>query len=210
MLEQSAATQSTPNFTAEPKPLPITAWPGIPSINDAFNLSRSLLAVRRPRVWAYTQTVAEFAHGLGYRMHLSPSEHELLTSAAWLHSIGVAMCANPSPAAWATLSGALHLRVLKLDPVANLVAWNAASAEEANLLGLDALLSEFPQPTGRVADALTFATLHVSPVRAERCTLQQRLVDTRAQRGADSTPAQALMNAWTRVQAIDTRMSTVQ
>lgn len=112
-------------------------------MSEAREVARSLLEEALPRRWAHSQGVARKAEALG--RILTPDEHVLVQSAAWLHDIGYAPPLVDT--GFHPLDGARYLRDRGFGDRAlwTLVANHTGAAAEAAERGLASeLATEFP------------------------------------------------------------------
>lgn len=163
------------------------------SPDQAFELSRSLLAEALPRRWAHSKGVAAAAR------HLAPilgDASDVLVTAAVLHDIGY------SPALVATgfhpLDGARFLRdhsqVEKL--VVRLVANHSFALLEAEERGLrEELEAEFPLPEqGTLVDALVYCDMTTTPA-GEPTSHDERIAEIVGRYGPDSVVGRFIRRA---------------
>lgn len=177
----------------------------IGSIAGAETLAHNMLHTTLPTRWQHTQGVARTATTLAHALPLTNMDRVLLICAAWLHDIGYA---TPTAHNWHPLDGALLLRGMELDLVANHVAWHTTAAEEAAYLGLTEHLHAFPEPGGIVADALTYADMSTGP-DGSPVTFEQRLREVEHRRGVESFQAVTMRQAWSRLGRIRATIDTI-
>lgn len=140
-----------------------------------------MLAHELPNRWAHVQGVARTA--LLVSRELSLANGWRLYQSAWLHDIGYAVALSDS--GFHPLDGARHIRREGCDDmVARLVAHHSFAIVEAEMRGLDAVvLSEFPPPTGDLADLLCYCDMTTGPT-GMRVEVEDRLAEIRVRYGA--------------------------
>jgi hypothetical protein len=140
--------------------------------------------------WGHTKAAARQAGSLA---HLLPTgQRPLLLAAAWAHDLG------RSPALAATsfhpLDGARGLTGLLPPTVVALIAHHTGAIHEARRRGLANALAAYPQQTGPLADALTFADL-TAGAAGQETNVGDRLADIHRRYGPDSLTIRAVADA---------------
>ncbi|MEU4695184.1 HD domain-containing protein [Actinoplanes sp. NPDC023714] len=148
-------------------------------------LAASLLGDGTDR-WRHSAGVAERAGALAVRLGL---DEDLLVAAAWLHDVGYA--APLIETGFHPIDGARHLtREGWPARVAGLVAHHSGARFVAEVRGLAAELSEFPDERSIVADVLTYADQTVGP-RGDRVDPEARYAEMLLRHGPCSFNALA-------------------
>jgi putative nucleotidyltransferase with HDIG domain len=147
----------------------------MPSVDEARDLAEQLLADELPRRFSHVRGVASQAERLA---SVASDDRSLLVAAAWLHDIGYA--AELVDTGFHPIDGARFLRRAKADErVVNLVAHHSCAVIEADLRGLEHLLSdEFPKDTTLPHDELCYCDQTTSP-DGEVVDVRERLAEIR-------------------------------
>ena len=131
--------------------------------------------------WRHTVGVAQRASELAEALGL---DADLLVAAAWLHDIGYAD--ELKVTGFHPLDGADHLATGSWpDQVPSLVAYHSGARFVAAARGLAGRLAVYPELTGPLADALTYADQTVGPCGA-RVTQRQRYAEMLRRHGPHS------------------------
>jgi putative nucleotidyltransferase with HDIG domain len=154
--------------------------------DDAFALSRSLLAEALPDRWRHVQSVADQAGRIGA---ITGIDAEDLRTAAILHDIGY----SPSIAhlRFHPLDGA---RLLKAEGypqrIVSLVARHSGAVVEGKLRGLGGV-EEFEDEASPTRDALWYCDATTGP-QGQRLSPDERWEEIRTRYGSDSLVARFL------------------
>ncbi|MBV9026612.1 MAG: HD domain-containing protein [Streptomycetaceae bacterium] len=176
--------------------------------DQAYELSRSLLAEPLPRRWAHSQGVAEAAKRLA---PILGTYADTLVTAALLHDIGYApMLASTG---FHPLDGARFLREQGQVEVlvVRLVAHHSFALLEAEERGLRGELEKFPLPEqGDLVDALAYCDMTTTP-DGEPTTYGERVFEIIGRYGPDSLLGRFIRRAEPEIQAaverVEARMS---
>jgi HD superfamily phosphodiesterase len=119
-------------------------------------------------------------------------ERDVLLASAYLHDIGYA------PALAVTgchaLDGGRHLRDLRYERLAGLVAYHSGSRFEAELRGLAEELAEFTDEDSALTRLLTYCDMTTGP-RGESFTLDERLAEVEHRYGPEHVVTRSLCYA---------------
>lgn len=151
--------------------------------------------------WVHTVAVVERARAV--EAANSDVDGEVLVAAAYLHDVGYAT--KLVRTGHHAIDGALYLRELGLERLAQLVAHHSSSAAEAETRGLTVELQAFPCEASPTADALTYCDLLTGPL-GERVTLAERMTDVERRYGASHPVTLALRMAHPRLAAAVARI----
>ncbi|HZD66618.1 MAG TPA: HD domain-containing protein [Acidimicrobiales bacterium] len=157
--------------------------------------ARELLAPLGAR-WSHTRGVAGQARRLGTALRLA--EADVLVAAGYLHDIGYAPELVVS--GFHPLDGARYLADLGERRLACLVAHHSAADEEAQVLGLDAELAQFPAEDSDLSPMLDYCDLTVGPT-GQRLRPDERLAEILTRYGQGDPVAVATRRAWPRLEA---------
>ncbi len=102
------------------------------TVSLARRIAEEWLSGSMPARWRHTQQVAATAEMLAEQLDLSDVETTTLVASAWLHDIGYTQTQVHE---WHPLAGAIVLRGMELDTVANYVAWHTTAPEEVVFWG---------------------------------------------------------------------------
>lgn len=130
-------------------------------VEQARQLSCTLLADVLPRRWAHTMGVADKAAQLAHL--LDPVWADVVVAAAWLHDIGYAP--NLASTGFHPIDGAayLHRTGTFPPPLVWLVAHHTGAVFEARERGLGHLLDQYPKPDADALAVLSSADLCTAP-----------------------------------------------
>ncbi|GBE22303.1 HD domain protein [bacterium BMS3Bbin01] len=143
------------------------------------------------RRWKHAKAVADTAWDLA--RSLAPEDADVLVAAAYLHDVGYAP--ELAVSGFHSLDGARHLRSLRHERLAGLVAHHTRARHEARLRGLQEELAAFDDEDSLVSAALTYCDLTTGP-SGERMTPERRLADVEARYGEHSPVTNGLRAAW--------------
>lgn len=153
-------------------------------VDQAYELSRSVLATPLPRRWAHSKGVAAAAKSLE---PVLGADTELLTTAAVLHDIGYAPTVTST--GFHPLDGARFLRDQSRadELVVRLVANHSFALLEAEERGLrQELEDEFPlPPQDDLVDALVYCDMTTTPT-GTHTTCGERVAEIIGRYGPDS------------------------
>lgn len=140
--------------------------------------------------WAHSRAVAARAEVLAPA--LPEDDREVLVAAAYLHDVGYAP--ELAVTGFHQVDGARWLRDQGYERLACLVAHHTAASFEAESLGIDDLLANFPEERSATADVLTYADL-TTDAEGRLVTPDVRLDEIEHRYGADSAVASGLRAA---------------
>lgn len=175
------------------------------TVSLARQMAEEWLSGSMPARWRHTQQVAATAKMLAEQLDLSDVEATTLVASAWLHDIGYTQTQVHE---WHPLAGAIVLRGMELDTVANYVAWHTTAPEEVVFLGLSEQMVSFPNADDVVTDCLTYADMSSGP-NGEVFTFEQRLSELKERRGEDSFQFQTMAQAWERLLEVRDRVEGI-
>jgi hypothetical protein len=122
--------------------------------------------------WAHTKGVVQRAVRVGHI--LKPEDRPYLIAAAYLHDIGYAP--GLVETGFHPIDGARHLRALRHERLAALVAYHSSAVTEAQARGLAEELEAFAQERSATADALTYCDMTTDPSGA-RVSYAERVAE---------------------------------
>jgi predicted metal-dependent HD superfamily phosphohydrolase len=154
-------------------------------------LAERCLAGELPQRWTHVRAAAATADRL--RPAFTEQDADTLVAAVWLHDIGYA--ASLHATGFHPLDGARYLRSIGLDArLCALVAHHSGARHAARMLGLTRQLSEFPDETSLVRDALWFCDLTTGPT-GRTVTFDDRLTEVRTRYGPTHVAPRSLTAA---------------
>ena len=149
------------------------------TVNEARELTRSVLAEALPRRWEHVQGVAGMAERVSASLALSG---DVLVSAAWLHDIGYAP--DFVETGFHPLDGARYLAGLGCSRSCREPGCPAFYAIlEAELRGVGDLVAVFPDEGGALRDALWYCDLTTSP-DGQPVSAPDRIAEIKARYGS--------------------------
>lgn len=176
------------------------------TVSLARGISEEWLSESMPARWKHTQQVAATAEMLAAQLKLSDAEKTTLVASAWLHDIGYTQTQVHD---WHPLAGAIVLRGMELDTVANYVAWHTTAPEEVVFLGLSEQMASFRNADDVVTDCLTYSDMSSGP-NGEVFTFEQRLSELKERRGEDSFQFKTMTQAWVRLLEVRDRVEAAR
>lgn len=160
-------------------------------VSWAHDVAAEKLAEALPRRWSHVQGVARQAQTL---RHTPGVDAELVVVASLLHDVGYA----PDIAAlgFHPIDGARYLASIDAPPrLINLVAHHSAALQDAEVVGLTHLYSEYDDELTAERDALWWADMTTGP-DGQTMTFEERMAEVKERYGAEHPVSRAIDLSW--------------